>query len=181
MIQERRSQTLSYNGATEKMMVSGFMNAIVPRSSLRFYMKKFPKLWRMFLRELKLTFEGRKPLATKKPENERDNHRSITPQPTKSLITNLLLNKGLAVLMNEQGVMIKEGLHDLKSVVIDTSKLSMFILRHLKKSSKEAKYSFWLPHPLSKAAIKWNPGTFCAFHNDTSHSTNHSFQLKKHI
>src|ERR1043165_9127081 len=48
-------------------------------------------------------------------------------------------------------------------------------------STKEVKYTFRPPRPLSKPANKRDASKHCAFHNDTVHHTNYCYQLKKRI
>ncbi|KAK1432610.1 hypothetical protein QVD17_09508 [Tagetes erecta] len=174
---------LSYNGATEKMRVSGFMNAIRPKKLLRNLHENIPQTMKETFERAEAYLRGEEALDNRETrKRDRQPWRGNSSPNKKPHFQPFVERRSHRHYDHKRRDDRRDSPRSSKGqdkekhvfTVLTKTPLEVF-------TTEEARYSFRPPRPLTKPVSKRDSGKFCVFHNDVGHHTNDCFQLKKRI
>ncbi|XP_022014354.1 uncharacterized protein LOC110913844 [Helianthus annuus] len=173
-IERFKMEGLMYSGATKKMRVSSFMNAIKPKKLLRRFHENNPKTMEEAFERAESFLKGGEALEKQASrKREQGSWREPPPPNKRSRFQPFVDRRPFRPYERRRFEDRKRSPRPNrnqdkdKQIFILLTKTPQEIL-----STEEVKYNFRPPRPLSKAASKRDASKFCPFHNDTGHHTN---------
>ncbi|KAI3754655.1 hypothetical protein L1987_54442 [Smallanthus sonchifolius] len=181
-IDRYKKEGLSYAGATEKMRVSGFMNAVRPKQLIEYLNKNIPQTMDEALERAEAYLRGKEALQnleTKRRDPWKSHHSSSTKPNFHSFVERRSNRHRDSRRTDDH---YRPPYH--KSTPEKEKCIAFTALTKTPEeimATEEARYSFRPPHPLAKSSEERSSSKYCEFHDDRGHHTNDCYQLKKRI
>ncbi|KAI3695243.1 hypothetical protein L1987_78235 [Smallanthus sonchifolius] len=181
-IDRYKKEGLSYEGATEKMRVSGFMNAVRPKQLIEDLNKNIPQTIDEALERAEAYLKGKEALQnmeSKRRDPWKSHHSSGSKSKFHSFVERRTNRHRDSRKTDDR---YRPPYH--KSTPEKEKHIAFTALTKTPEeimATEEARYSFRPLRPLAKSSEARSSSKYCEFHDDRGHHTNDCYQLKKRI